>query len=277
MQFPTRNYDAELFAFCARLRERFDGHLLRQSFLAPSYAEAERRRLRELGVEDTATAVGDNSELAAAGEEAVREALEEFLRPAFPYLPEEGVQALVRHLTGVDVIADVSFHIGTKDLIKSEVTGSFPGSFRSLLTQLLFFSFYLQEYPPSKSTHKQTFYALVEALRLTEDSEETSSSTSPQPASRWRRFVVDLVAARLHGQDLSDVWDVSDPMGTLARILAQAGRGEPESRLLWESGVDSILGCTHIGVYSDKELIGQGDKPVSRPSGFRNHPNFFFF
>ncbi len=115
---------------------------------------------------------------------------------------------------------------------------------------------YSQEYPPSKSTHRRTFYALVGALQLSEQGE---GDTAPQDGwSRWRRFIVDLVAARLHGQDLTDVWDVSDPMGTLAAVLARAGRGEPESRLLWESGKDSLLGCSNVGVYSDKEIIGQG-------------------
>ena len=34
--------------------------------------------------------------------------------------------------------------------------------------------------------------------------------------------------------------------------------GEPVSRLLWVSGKETILACYHVGIYSDKELIGQG-------------------
>ena len=115
-----RNYDAELYAFCARVGENFSPHLLRQSLLDPSYAAAERQRQRELGVEE-GLGVSDNSELAERGQRATRTALEEYLRPAFPYLPEEGVQALVAFLTSEEVLADVSFHIGTKDLIKTQV------------------------------------------------------------------------------------------------------------------------------------------------------------
>ena len=47
-------------------------------------------------------------------------------------------------------------------------------------------------------------------------------------------------------------------MAALARVLANDGRGEPESRLLWAAGKDTLMACFHIGVYSDKELVGQG-------------------
>ncbi len=113
----------------------------------------------------------------------------------------------------------------------------------------------LQEYPPAKATYAKVFFALVAALKRS--GELTNKAADTGYGSGWRRFVVDVLAVRLHGQDLSDVWDVRDPMGELAKILERSGRGEPESRLLWESGKDSLLGCCHVGVYSDKELIGQ--------------------
>ena len=47
-------------------------------------------------------------------------------------------------------------------------------------------------------------------------------------------------------------------MAALARVLANDGRGEPESRLLWAAGKDTMMACFHIGVYSDRELLGQG-------------------
>ena len=49
-------------------------------------------------------------------------------------------------------------------------------------------------------------------------------------------------------------------MAALARVLANDGRGEPESRLLWAAGKDTMMACFHIGVYSDQELVGQGGK-----------------
>jgi hypothetical protein len=32
------------------------------------------------------------------------------------------------------------------------------------------------------------------------------------------RFVLDLVAPQLHGLDLTDVWNLHDPMGYLAKV-----------------------------------------------------------
>ena len=45
-----------------------------------------------------------------------------YVRAALPYLPEEGVEAFVGFLTSEETMADISFHIGTKDLIMAEVS-----------------------------------------------------------------------------------------------------------------------------------------------------------
>ena len=41
--------------------------------------------------------------------------------------------------------------------------------------------------------------------------------------------------------------------------MANENRGEPEARLLWASGKETLLACYHVGIYSDKQLIGQGN------------------
>ncbi len=51
-----------------------------------------------------------------------------------------------------------------------------------------------------------------------------------------------------------------DPMGLLSQILTNEKRGAPEARLLWASGKETMLACYHVGIYSDQELIGQGNK-----------------
>ena len=76
--------------------------------------------------------------------------------------------------------------------------------------------------------------------------------------ARAQRLVLDLVAIQLQGEDLSEIWDIADPMNTLASVLSNEKRGEPEARLLWVSGKETLLACYHVGIYSDKELIGQG-------------------
>ena len=42
------------------------------------------------------------------------------------------------------------------------------------------------------------------------------------------------------------------------QVLKNSNMGEPVSRLLWSSSKETILACYHVGIYSDKELIGQG-------------------
>ena len=54
---------------------------------------------------------------------------------------------------------------------------------------------------------KQAFEALIGAL-------------ASEDQSRASKLVLDLVAIQLHGQDLTDLWDIPDPMGTLASILS---------------------------------------------------------
>ena len=94
----------------------------------------------------------------------------------------------------------------------------------------------------------KTFEALIGALAASEDSQSKAAS----------KLVLDLVATQLHGQDLTDVWDIADPMETLASILDRSSRGPPEARLLWSSGKETLLACYQVGIYSDRQLIGQG-------------------
>ena len=91
--------------------------------------------------------------------------------------------------------------------------------------------------------------------------------------ARAQRLVLDLVAIQLQGEDLSEIWDIADPMNTLASVLSNEKRGEPEARLLWVSGKETLLACYHVGIYSDKELIGQG-KATHRENFFFCHLSF---
>ncbi len=69
-----------------------------------------------------------NSRLSELGLQVLQDNLCRYLRAALPFLPEECVGALVRYLSGVEVLSDVSFHLGTKDLIMSEVKQVICGS-----------------------------------------------------------------------------------------------------------------------------------------------------
>ena len=67
---PFRNYNAELYAFAARVGERFDDTLLRKALTDVGYAEAERERQRDLGILDSH--ISSNVDLAVKGNVLIR-------------------------------------------------------------------------------------------------------------------------------------------------------------------------------------------------------------
>ena len=113
-----RNYNAELVAFQARLGEKFDDSKLRDAFISSDYFDAEKERQRDLEI---TTDFCSNIQLAESGRKVIEESLRGYLRWAMPFLPEEGVDAFTHFLMQKKLLAHVSFHIGTMDLILSEV------------------------------------------------------------------------------------------------------------------------------------------------------------
>ena len=116
-----RNYASELSAFSARIRETFDAEKLSEAFLNPSYVESEMLRQKELGMEEATLQLNTNERLAQHGQDFANNILLQYIRATFPYVPEEGISAFLNHVMSLDTLANISFHIGTRDLIKSEV------------------------------------------------------------------------------------------------------------------------------------------------------------
>lgn len=65
--------------------------------------------------------IPSNENLAAKGKDVIESTLTQYIRWALPHLPDEGVHALRTFLTTEKMLAHVSFHIGTMDLIMTEV------------------------------------------------------------------------------------------------------------------------------------------------------------
>ncbi|XP_045122215.1 39S ribosomal protein L44, mitochondrial-like [Portunus trituberculatus] len=221
-EFIEWNYDAELYAFGKRLQEEFDGDALREALTDASYITKEMQRQQELGVSDPGLAMSNNKELAAKGETLITQYCFGYLRAALPLLPEEGISALVDYLLSEDVMSAVGYGIGLRDLILCE------------------------EHPPSSSTMARCFHAVVGALSVS------------SPALQCQAFVRDFVVAQLVGKDIDAIWKVENPMGVLADILHQSGQGEPEPRLIFQSGQETLQAVYHVGVYSDKKFMGSG-------------------
>jgi large subunit ribosomal protein L44 len=217
--FLDWNFEAELSALNGRLGESIPIQMLHQVFTTAEYIEEEANKQQQLNI-NIPLNLNSNEELSGEGVDLIDRVVASWLRGALPALPEEGVQAMKSYLTSEDLLADIGFHIGFKDLILAP------------------------EYPPLQQDFAKAFKAFVGALARTD-------------ASRAETFILDLIVTQLVGKDLTTLWDIQLPMRLLTQILQNQGRGEPESRLLWQLGPKTLLASFTVGVYSDKELIGE--------------------
>ncbi|XP_071448856.1 large ribosomal subunit protein mL44 [Hetaerina americana] len=227
--FLEWNYAAELYAFGKRLNEDFEDNLLKQALTHKSYLEEEIKRQKEVGIEDVQLTLKDNSELIEEGEKFMTSYIKGYLRIMLPRFPEEGICAVHDYLMTNEVLAHVSSHIGTKDLLLCA------------------------EHPPTEATLSNTLKALVGALLRGEDDKE-------EAFARAGGLVHDLVITQLAGRDLNELWVgiEGNAIATLAAVLHRDGRGPPEPRLLYETGPTTILASYAVGLYSDKEMVGFG-------------------
>lgn len=220
--FAEWNYNSELFAFGKRLGEDFNKDILQQAFVERSYIIMEEEKQKKVGIEDPKILLKDNREFAAMGESMITKYSKRYLRTVYPRFPEEGICSICEYLVSDDVLADISMHLGIRDLILTP------------------------EYPPSNPTLANAFKAVICAL-------EQSSSQD-----RANLFIRDFVITYLSGKDINELWKIKDAEHVLASILLKEGRSPAEPRLVGEAGKNTILAAFRVGLYSDKELIGMG-------------------
>ncbi|RUS81014.1 hypothetical protein EGW08_011219 [Elysia chlorotica] len=217
------NYDAEIYAFGQRLGEDFNESTLRQAFINRSYVEGERKKRAELGIDINAVPLQleDNTQLADDGFALMSSYVKVYLRNIYPYMFEEGISAVHDYLTTDKMLAHIAKHIGCEDLILSE------------------------EIPVMESTLSTAFKAVIGALFNDKGQEQAE------------RFVRDFVLPQLIEEDINQLWHIVNPMGLLKAMLSLSGKGEPEPRLLWKSGINTIMSLYWVGIYSDKEFIAK--------------------
>ncbi|KAI8442161.1 hypothetical protein MSG28_005769 [Choristoneura fumiferana] len=112
--FLEWNLEAELYAFGKRLNEDFDSDLLLQAFTDRTYVIKEEMKQKELEFD---LKMKDNRVLAEEGEKFMKEYVQLYLEAALPKFPLEGVAGVWQHLTSEATLANVSAHLGTKDII----------------------------------------------------------------------------------------------------------------------------------------------------------------
>lgn len=120
------------------------------------------------------------------------------------------------------MLSHVASNLGTKDLIFSA------------------------DYPPEAETFANTFKALVGGI------------AQDKSITRAENFVLDFVCPQLIGKDIFDIWEIEKPGEVLSKVLEKQGIATVEPRLLFESGRNSIEAVYHVGLYSEKRLLGRG-------------------
>lgn len=220
--FLEWNHGAEMFSFAKRLNETFDKDLLQQALTHRSYIFQEEKRQKELGIEEPDLGLKDNRDMVEKGHQLVSNYVGAFLQFSYPKMPEIGLKALHDHLVSDEVLAHVSSHIGTSDLILTA------------------------EYPVETSTLASTFKALVCALQQSTDD------------GRTFLFVRDFLLTQLNQKDLQDIWKIDEPLKLLTEICQDLQLGTPEPRFIGEAARNTILSCYHVGIYCNKQMLCKG-------------------
>lgn len=216
------DYDSELYAFSKRLHENITSETMRCIFVHDSYIHMEEQKRKEMSVSDIQINLKSNTDLSARGEDILKNFLSRYLRAVFRFMPEEGICAVYRYLTSCDVLSHISYNIGTKDLIFSA------------------------EYPPNNETLSVTLKAVIGGIAI-DDS-----------IARAETFILDFVCPQLIGKDVLEIWEINNPLQVLNSILQKQGREATESRLVFESGRNSLEAVYHVALYSNKQFLGRG-------------------
>lgn len=220
--FIDWNYEAELSAFGSRLKEKFSAPLLQQAFVCRSYIVQEEMKQKAVGIENPVLQLEDNMRLVKKGEELITEFVITYLNLSLPKLPREGIKAIYKHLVSDEVLANVSKHIGTKDLILSA------------------------DHPVTEEDLVLSLKAVIGALF--ESSGEAKAF----------EFIRDFIITQLNQADINEFWKIDNNMELLKEICKDKKLQEPELRLINEVGKNTLLAAYQIGVYSDKKLLGHG-------------------
>ncbi|RZF36722.1 hypothetical protein LSTR_LSTR005035 [Laodelphax striatellus] len=219
--FTDWNYKSELFAFGKRLGEDLNLDVLRTAVTTREFVLNEIDQQKAVGIEIDIQ-MNDNSKMILEGSEIINNYSLNFLRSAFPKLPEEGVIAVQTYLTCEENLSTLAKNLGVADL---------------MLTP---------EHPVEAVTLSNGFKALVAAI---------SESSGIERANL---FVRDFVMTQLVGKNINELWEVNDPLNLLSSILQRDGKQPFEPRIVAETGRNTILANYQVGLYVNKELIGLG-------------------
>ncbi|VDM31281.1 unnamed protein product [Hydatigera taeniaeformis] len=223
------NYDSELLAFRSRIGEDIDTDILCLCFTDKSFA-------LYTGQKDANGSLRDNSVLAETGRRLSDIYIRKFLRKFYPRLPEEWIACVKDRLLSDSDLAFVGAHLGITDVLQyamEERADTLP-----MIPDITG--------PPPLCAIATSFLALVGAL------------ANDQRVANL--FIRDFILTRL--LDLELCADFSfplqdEPFALLEGVLRFDNRGPPEPRLQKQSSMNTLLACYQVGIYSDRQLVGE--------------------
>ncbi|KAK4471354.1 hypothetical protein MN116_004789 [Schistosoma mekongi] len=221
------NRDSELTAFLSRIGEKIDKDLIEIIMTDRSYTSfwsVEKSKPID-------NAIQNNTELADIGFSVTENFLSAFLRSVYPQFPEEWITTIVQFLKSTSELAFVAGHLGIKDIVLYS-------------DQVDYSSSKIVSAPPNPDILANVLMALVGAL-------------AKDKVERAHLFIRDFIVARLADLDLTELVSIPEPLPLLQGILRSEGRGPPETRLLYQSSMNTVLACFQVGIYSDRQLVGE--------------------
>ncbi|CAH8552400.1 unnamed protein product [Schistosoma margrebowiei] len=222
------NRDSELCAFLSRIGENLEKDLIEVVLTDRSYSSFWSLKTADSDRKITQ----DNSELAALGFSVSENFLYVFLRSVYPRFPEEWIMTIVQYLKSPSELAFIAAHLGIKDIVLYS-------------DQVDYSSNKIISAPPNLDVLTHALMALVGAL-------------AKDKMERAHLFIRDFILARLPDIDLTELISIPNPLPLLQGILQSEGRGPPETRLIYQSSMNTVLACFEVGIYSDCQLIGEG-------------------
>ncbi|VDK20681.1 unnamed protein product [Taenia asiatica] len=273
------NYDSEILAFRSRIGEDIDTSILHLCFTDKSFASY-------TGKNDAPGGPHDNSVLAEAdifkalsftlGRRISDTYIRNFLRKFYPRLPEEWIACVRDRLLSDSELAMVGAHLGITDVLQYAMVEE-RSEDSPMLPEITG--------PPPLCAIATSFLALVGALADDQACGGLFCIEWGHKLGKKRMLVINFTylllwnepvlligeqAANLFVRDfvltrLLDLEFCTDfpfplqekPFALLEGVLRFDNRGPPESRLQRQSGMNTLLACYQVGIYSDRQLVGE--------------------
>ncbi|KAG5445550.1 39S ribosomal protein L44, mitochondrial [Clonorchis sinensis] len=233
--WPNWDNEAELGAFCHRIGENIPTAVLSRALTDKSYAPF-----------TASSSTGDallppaecNTQYIRKGHELAESYICAFLRHVYPRVPEEWIVSIVDCLLSTTQLSFTAANLGLRDLVlygAGDSPGGKPGSIN----------------PPSPEITSNSLLSIVGAL-------------AEMDLERAYLFIRDFLLTPLVDLDLTgELVVIENPLPLLHGMLLSEGKPPPESRLQYQTGMNTLVACYQVGIYSGETLVGEapGETP----------------